>query len=275
MLLAAATRRQRVAALGRSQTAAPRRCLSTVFLGTLYERYALSQLPCILPGSLTLQRVGGAGDRGIDLQGWWHLPPTRETGTKPPLRMLVQCKASASTEKKLGPVILREIEGVIARQRRRSQDEVDTVARGDETSECPQLLLGSDRQPLVAIICSSSGFSKQTNVQTLALRAAHVILVHLPLPQDILDQVHLSDEDFNSTLEATEPDAASRPCEPVSVLLTPQLVSPSGPLGGQLEVRWTRLLTPGKASSAATNLENVRPRLIWKERAQPQQLEAR
>lgn len=273
MLLAAASRRQRVAALARSQSAVPRRCLSTVFLGTLYERYALAQLPSILPGLLALQRVGGAGDRGIDLQGWWHLPHAKGTGAKPPLRVLVQCKASASTEKRHGPVILREIEGVIARQRRRSQDEVDTVAWGDETSEGPQFLLGSDRQPLVAIICSSSGFSKQTNVQTLALRAAHVILVHLPLPQDILDQVHLSDEDFNSMREATEPDAASRPCEPVSVLLTPQLVSSSGPLGGQLEVRWTRLLTPDKESSAATNLENVRPRLIWKESTQTQHLE--
>ncbi|CAG8388386.1 unnamed protein product [Penicillium salamii] len=75
---------------------------STVYVGTHYEytvqgtlrRYALS-----------LNRIGGRDDAGIDLVGTWHLP---ERERERALRVIVQCKALKT---KVGPNIVRELEG--------------------------------------------------------------------------------------------------------------------------------------------------------------------
>ena len=44
---------------------------STVFTGTRYEYLTLSSLRRL---GLELAKVGGTGDRGVDLVGFWHLP---------------------------------------------------------------------------------------------------------------------------------------------------------------------------------------------------------
>jgi hypothetical protein len=60
---------------------------------------------------MTLTRIGGRDDRGIDIRGTWlpptsrHLPPLPE-----PLQIYVQCKAERS---KTGPKYLRELEGTL------------------------------------------------------------------------------------------------------------------------------------------------------------------
>jgi len=63
---------------------------------------------------MSLSQVGGAGDGGVDLRGWWTIPksPTSIEGRR--LRVLGQCKAE---RKALGPRIVRELEGVMAHQR--------------------------------------------------------------------------------------------------------------------------------------------------------------
>ncbi|KAJ5468246.1 hypothetical protein N7475_005998 [Penicillium sp. IBT 31633x] len=75
---------------------------STVFVGTHYEYTVLNTLRRY---ALSLDRIGGRDDAGIDLVGTWHLP---ERERERALRVLVQCK---SLKAKLGPNIVRELEG--------------------------------------------------------------------------------------------------------------------------------------------------------------------
>jgi hypothetical protein len=65
---------------------------------------------------MSLTQVGGAGDGGVDLRGWWTIPKLGSTSMSEGrrLRVLGQCKAE---RKALGPRIVRELEGVMAHQR--------------------------------------------------------------------------------------------------------------------------------------------------------------
>jgi hypothetical protein len=93
---------------------------STVDIGRAFELHCLRFLTEQLYMSMT--QVGGAGDGGVDLRGWWTIP--RLTSSSQPsgpsgsasrrLRVLGQCKAE---RKALGPRVVRELEGVMAHQR--------------------------------------------------------------------------------------------------------------------------------------------------------------
>lgn len=77
---------------------------------------------------MELTQVGGAGDGGVDLRGYWSVPSGSEFTTRKEseiesgrrldkirkLRVLGQCKAE---RKALGPRAVRELEGVMAHQR--------------------------------------------------------------------------------------------------------------------------------------------------------------
>jgi hypothetical protein len=78
---------------------------------------------------MSLTQVGGAGDGGVDLRGWWTIPASSSSSPSSPrsgsaigttgtgvrrLRVLGQCKAE---RKALGPRTVRELEGVMAHQR--------------------------------------------------------------------------------------------------------------------------------------------------------------
>ncbi|KAI9880121.1 MAG: hypothetical protein M1830_005366 [Pleopsidium flavum] len=76
---------------------------STVYIGTHYEYTVLTSLRRL---HLSLTRIGGRSDAGIDLLGQWHLPSDPQ-----PLRVLVQCKALKA---KAGPNLVRELEGAFA-----------------------------------------------------------------------------------------------------------------------------------------------------------------
>lgn len=100
--------------------------LSTVHRGVLFEQRALKLLRDEF--SMSLTRVGGRGDGGIDLIGWWWLPyaapclsPSSNTPSSSPdtcserrrrIRIVGQCKAE---KKKMGPNYVRELEGVMYR----------------------------------------------------------------------------------------------------------------------------------------------------------------
>ncbi|KAJ5899281.1 hypothetical protein N7495_004025 [Penicillium taxi] len=75
---------------------------STVYVGTKYEYTVLETLRRY---ALSLDRIGGRDDAGIDLVGTWHLPTLERERA---VRVLVQCKALKA---KLGPNIVRELEG--------------------------------------------------------------------------------------------------------------------------------------------------------------------
>jgi len=50
--------------------------LSPVEIGSAFERHSLLFLNHHL--HMSLRRVGGAGDEGIDLKGWWYVPSTAQ-----------------------------------------------------------------------------------------------------------------------------------------------------------------------------------------------------
>ncbi|EPQ53458.1 hypothetical protein GLOTRDRAFT_139694 [Gloeophyllum trabeum ATCC 11539] len=86
---------------------------SAVHRGVAFELRSLRILQAHL--SMSLQRVGGKADGGVDLQGWWWLPSRTADAEHPRrVRVLAQCKAE---KKKMGPNYVREMEGVMSRQR--------------------------------------------------------------------------------------------------------------------------------------------------------------
>lgn len=109
---------------------------STVYNGTLYEYLAQETLRRY---GFELYRVGGRGDRGVDLVGVWRIPKretwgekdeedkgqenvnTISTGTDKAvkddrhevLRVLVQCKRLVGKHAKIGPNLIRELDGAV------------------------------------------------------------------------------------------------------------------------------------------------------------------
>lgn len=81
---------------------------STVHVGTSYEDLCARTLPRLDFQDLT--RIGGPGDKGIDLLGKW-LPLSIRHTMSPPLNVVVQCRAVA---RKAGPAMVRELEGALA-----------------------------------------------------------------------------------------------------------------------------------------------------------------
>ncbi|KAL9576541.1 MAG: hypothetical protein Q9212_007011 [Teloschistes hypoglaucus] len=79
---------------------------SAVYAGTYYEYLCLSTLSRL---GFSLSRTGGRSDQGIDLIGTWSLPSIPPC--HPPLKCLIQCKASKS---KITPDVVRELEGSFA-----------------------------------------------------------------------------------------------------------------------------------------------------------------
>lgn len=102
---------------------------TTVDIGRAFELHSLKFLNENF--YMDLKQVGGAGDGGVDLRGWWNVPsPEPSDGGRSSssssesssmvrrLRVLGQCKAE---RKALGPRAVRELEGVMAHQRGQSQ----------------------------------------------------------------------------------------------------------------------------------------------------------
>lgn len=107
---------------------------STVYAGTRYEYLAQSTLRSY---GFELCRVGGRGDRGVDLVGVWRVPSSRkgvpaestlakaedqlngdpqttaQPGTEETLRVLVQCKRITGKHAKIGPNLIRELDGAV------------------------------------------------------------------------------------------------------------------------------------------------------------------
>lgn len=99
---------------------------STVYTGTAYEYLALETLGRY---GFDLNRIGGMGDRGVDLVGYWKIPRTQgtdlhlaSTSTTPNIpatsrcdtyRVLVQCKRLVGKHAKIGPNLIRELDGAV------------------------------------------------------------------------------------------------------------------------------------------------------------------
>ena len=99
---------------------------SMTYVGTQYEYTVAAALRRL---GFDLRRIGGRSDCGIDLLGTWALPstpsstspspspspsPQSSSSSSPLLRILLQCKASASRSTAIGPQYIRELEGAFA-----------------------------------------------------------------------------------------------------------------------------------------------------------------
>lgn len=127
--------------------------LSSVHRGAMFEKRAMRLLQGNL--SMSLNRVGGKSDGGIDLQGWWWPPFTPSAFTDPThrlrVRVFAQCKAE---KKKIGPKYIREMEGALH----------------------PHF---DDPKPMVALFISESHFTKEA---LLRMQSSSIpfFLLHLP-----------------------------------------------------------------------------------------------
>ncbi|KAH9941241.1 uncharacterized protein BXZ73DRAFT_98456 [Epithele typhae] len=206
--------------------------VSAVFKGTAFEERSRAVLRDHF--SMSLRRVGGRGDGGIDLQGWWWLPAqcvnhghpsathALPTPARPhdrvPVRVLGQCKAEA---RKVGPRHIREFEGTVLRL---------SAAHPLGVAASPGPGPGPSPRASVGVFLSLSPFT------LAALRQAYsspvpLALVHLPEPGD-------------GCAEADRTDARM----PGNVIFNPALSASHGLLRGTLEPRWER--GPGEGGPA-------------------------
>lgn len=121
---------------------------STTYVGTYYEyavQTALSRL------GLSLKRIGGRSDYGIDLIGTWNLPSSLQ-----PLKVLIQCKALAG---KAEPKVVRELEGAFvgAPTGWRGAGVLGFLVSKKPASKGVREALGRSRWPMGYVLCEDDG----------------------------------------------------------------------------------------------------------------------
>ena len=118
-----------------------------------------------------LRRRGGPGDAGVDLIGRFEAPGAG-AGAAPPaaVPVLAQCKAEA---KALGPVVVREFEGVLALHARSgaAPTTVGLIASASPFSPASRRLGAGSPHALLLLHMRPSG----EVVSLLASRAAHAL----------------------------------------------------------------------------------------------------
>jgi hypothetical protein len=184
--------------------------LSMVARGTAFEQRSLQLLQeCF---SMSLKRVGGKSDGGVDLLGWWWLPlssdsqPIPSTPPRRRIRVLAQCKAE---KKKFSPNYVREMEGVW---------HMHTQDRFPSESSIPVSELGT-----VALLLSESKFTTATLTRVLGSNVPF-LLIHLPPPLPI----------------SQDPRAETTSGEVGCAFWNPALGGAQGLLRGRLDIRWER-----------------------------------
>ena len=207
--------------------------LSTVLKGTTFENRTLRLAREHL--SMSLRRVGGAGDGGIDLQGWWWLPPeclhetlragVRVDGAAPAtrlaIRVLAQCKAEV---KKTGPRHIREFEGTILRH--------SAYLTASENAGEP---VHETRSAVIGLFASTSTFTKASLLQAYS-SPIPLALMHLPeLPEQPTTSPEAAAEDVVESESSPGDDVLTG-----TLLFNPALSGASGLLCGKVEPRWER-----------------------------------
>jgi hypothetical protein len=217
--------------------------ISTVQKGTHFEIRSLELLQKHL--SMSLRKVGGKSDGGVDLMGWWWVPLLSSSSSPRPtsssdgitgresdgesdvrrrrVRVFGQCKAEV---KKLGPNYVREMEGVLHRY-------IHPVGSSQST------LLAS---PTVALLISQSSFTRSAILRAIS-SPIPFFLLHLPderKPSQTSNGIKVDDEDVD---------------EIGAAIWNPALGGPNGVFGGEIDVRWERSSTGGSVG---------RPGLWWK-----------
>ncbi|EGG25108.1 hypothetical protein DFA_03354 [Cavenderia fasciculata] len=116
--------------------------ISNVWIGTEFEKLVIEQLSQF---GFKLNRVGGAGDKGIDLNGVWEFGETT-------FNVIVQCK---KLKKKVGPSVLREMESTLSRFIEKSgttgNKSIGLIASYSQFTDNVQMEIDSFQPPI--IIC--------------------------------------------------------------------------------------------------------------------------
>ncbi|EIW71554.1 hypothetical protein TREMEDRAFT_27243 [Tremella mesenterica DSM 1558] len=237
---------------------------STHEIGKAFELHALRF--CNRHLGMSLRAVGGAGDGGVDLRGWWYLPsfnispalvklaqneeisshlthPEKVTSAFEPtssdrmrrLRVVAQCKAE---RKVVGPRAVRELEGVMAHLR----------AGYDNTEN-------ELKTNTMAILLSQSGFTPAA-MQHAIRSGAPMMLVHLPGGQPISLTPHLTTSDDR---EIKLSNSSPSPAGTKGAWWNPALGGKGGLLGGKMELRREILTTSGV--NTLTGEAKIRTRL--------------
>jgi hypothetical protein len=121
---------------------------SSTYVGTLYEYTVQTTLERL---GMSLKRIGGKSDYGIDLLGTWSLPSTPQ-----PLKVLIQCKAFA---RKIEPSQARELEGAFAGAPVgwRGAGVLGLLVSQKSATKGVREALGRSRWPMGYVLCGSGG----------------------------------------------------------------------------------------------------------------------
>jgi hypothetical protein len=121
---------------------------STTYVGTHYEYTVQNALERL---GMSLKRIGGKSDYGIDLLGTWPAPSTPE-----PLKVLVQCKAFA---RKIEPSQARELEGAFvgAPIGWRGTGVLGLLVSQKSATKGVRDALGRSRWPMGYVLCGPDG----------------------------------------------------------------------------------------------------------------------
>lgn len=121
---------------------------STVYVGTHYEYTVQSALGAL---GMSLKRIGGNWDNGIDLLGTWPLPSHPQ-----PLKVLIQCKGLV---RKMKPQETRELEGAFvgAPQGWRGPGVLAFLVSQKPATKGVREALGRSRWPMGYVLCSGDG----------------------------------------------------------------------------------------------------------------------
>ena len=187
--------------------------LSTVHRGTAFEERSLKLLRDNM--SMSLRRVGGKEDGGIDLLGWWWLPDPSGSANSPRrrIRVLGQCKAE---KKKASPKYVRELEGVLHR-----------FLPSIQHRWVNPIMAPSTHDPVVALLISESSFTQSTLLRAMS-SPIPFFLLHVPPSEESASEIEAERIEnigmavWNSALGGTH-----------------------GVLEGRMEVRWERELSNG------------------------------
>ncbi len=121
---------------------------STTYVGTHYEYTVQSSLERL---GMSLKRIGGKSDYGIDLLGTWSLPSASE-----PLKVLIQCKAFA---RKIEPSQARELEGAFvgAPTGWRGSGVLGLLVSQRSATKGVREAMGRSRWPMGYVLCTPEG----------------------------------------------------------------------------------------------------------------------
>ena len=121
---------------------------STTYVGTHYEYTVENALERL---GMSLKRIGGKSDYGIDLLGTWPVPSAPQ-----PLKVLIQCKAFA---RKIEPSQARELEGAFvgAPTGWRGSGVLGLLVSQKSATKGVREALGRSRWPMGYVLCETDG----------------------------------------------------------------------------------------------------------------------